>query len=100
MVVLLGCIVIGFDFKIKTKRKKRNITSERDPDTPDMFHKLTDKQVNYYGAKLANDDVFGSRYAKTGKDKGVSENLIKQLLTNPDNQQKWLNELQCVGYKL
>ena len=73
-----GRVIIGFDFKIKTKREEKNITPERDLDTPDMFHQLTEKQINFFGSKLANDDAFGSKHAKSGESMKAFENRIKQ----------------------
>ena len=63
-----------------------------------MFHQLTDKQVSFFGAKLANDKAFGSKYGKTGENMKEFESRVKQELTNPDNQKKWLADLQRVGY--
>lgn len=64
-----------------------------------MFHQLTDKQVNYFRAKLASDPAFGSKYAKIGESDKAFEQRIKQELTNPDNQQKWIDDLKRNGYK-
>ena len=95
-----GRKIVGFEFsyKFKTKTQEKDISSIRDPDTPDMFYQLTDKQVSFFGAKLANDATFGSRYAKIGENTKVFEQRIKQELTNPDNQKKWADDLKRVGY--
>lgn len=96
-----GRRITGFKFKVLPKAKPKKPKQDdngRDSDTPDMFHQLTDKQINFFGAKLAKDATFGSKYAKTGEDIQAFENRIKQALTNPDNQQKWLADLRRLGY--
>lgn len=95
-----GRVIIGFNFKIKTKPKEKDITPSRDLDTPDMFHQLTEKQINFFGSKLANDDAFGSKHAKSGESMKAFENRIKQELTDLNNQKNWIADLQRVGYKL
>lgn len=96
-----GRRITGFTFKVlpKAKPKKSNQDDNgRDENTPDLFHQLTDKQVNWFGAKLANDASFGSKYAKQGEDIKSFEHRIKQALKDPDNQQKWADDLKRVGY--
>ncbi|HCW08182.1 MAG TPA: hypothetical protein DGG95_12550 [Cytophagales bacterium] len=49
----------------KAKPKKEN---SKDKNTADLFHGLTEKQIELFSSKLANDSEFGSRYAKIGED--------------------------------
>lgn len=95
-----GRKIVGFEFsyKFKINTQKKDVSPIRDPNTPDMFHQLTDKQVSFFGAKLANDKAFGSKYGKAGENMKEFESRIKQELTDPDNQKKWLTNLQRVGY--
>ena len=96
-----GRKIVGFEFKVLTKSKPKEPKqgdNGRDEDTPDLFHQLTEKQINYFGAKLANDSAFGSKHAKVGEDTKAFEHRIKQELTNPDNQKKWADDLKRVGY--
>lgn len=96
-----GRKIVGFEFKVLTKNKPKQLKqddSSRDENTPDLFHQLTDKQVNWFGAKLASDKAFGSKYAKIGEDTKAFEHRIKQELKDPDNQQKWSEHLKRVGY--
>lgn len=92
-----GRRIEGFVFKFKFKEVKKK--PKQDENTPDMFRQLTDKQVDYFGAKLANDTTFSGKHAKIGESMQAFENRIKQALTKPDNQQKWFADLQRVGYK-
>lgn len=94
-----GRRVDSFQFSIKTKPKEKDVTPSRDPDTVDMFYNMTDKQISTFGAKLAGDSAFGSKYAKIGEDTKAFEQRIKQELTNPDNQIKWADDLKRVGFK-
>ncbi|HHX0247003.1 TPA: replication initiation protein RepM [Enterococcus faecalis] len=96
-----GRRITGFKFKVLPKAKPKKPKQDdngRDSDTPDLFHQLTDKQINYFGAKLANDAKFGSKHAKVGEDVKAFEQRIKQELTNLDNQKKWADDLKRVGY--
>ena len=95
-----GRKIDSFQFSIKTKMKpkEKDITPNRDPDTPDMFHKMTDKQIDTFGAKLAGDSAFGSKYAKAGESAKAFEQRIKNELRNPDSRQKWAGDLKRVGF--
>lgn len=94
-----GVRIVGFQFKISEKPKaEKDIGSKRDQDTIDMFTEMTDKQINYFSHKLANDVAFGGQYAKPGETTQAFEQRIKQELTNTDNQKKWSDDLKRVGY--
>jgi len=94
-----GKKIIGFKFKVFEKPKKNDRSdATRDEDTPDIFHKLTDKQINTFGAKLAADSKFGSIYGKPGESLVAFENRIKQELTSIENQRLWANDLARVGF--
>lgn len=47
-----GRSIIGFDFKF-TVKKQKTIESKRDPDTQDMFVKMTDAQRHMFAHKLS-----------------------------------------------
>lgn len=96
-----GRKIVGFEFTVKgkTKTKKENVNQGRDPDTLDMFHEMTDKQLNYFSAKLANDSVFGSKYAKKGEDLRAFESRIKQKLSKPEKQLEWSEDLKRIGFE-
>ena len=96
-----GRKIIGFEFKVLTKNKPKQPKQDdngRDENTPDLFHQLTEKQINYFGAKLANDSAFGSKHAKVGEDTKAFEHRIKQELKEPSNQKKWADDLKRLGY--
>lgn len=56
-----GVRVSGFAFRIKMKPTQAKIQA-RDPDTLDIFVKMTDAQRSMYGLKLAHDTRIGSEY--------------------------------------
>lgn len=95
-----GRRIDSFQFSIKTKTKpqEKDVTPARDSNTPDMFHKMTDKQIDTFGSKLANDSVFGSKHAKAGESAWAFEQRVKNELRNPENQQKWAGDLKRVGF--
>lgn len=94
-----GRKIVGFNFKILEKPKKDTTPdSKRDPDTPDMFHKMTDKQIETFGSKLSGDSAFGSKYARAGESAREFEQRVKNELRNPENQQKWADDLKRVGF--
>lgn len=97
-----GRKITGFKFTVKEKPKPiqpKQDENGRDTDTPDIFHQLTDKQINWFGAKLANDPAFGSKYAKIGEGTKAFEQRIKRELTDIKNQKKWEKHLKRVGYQ-
>ena len=48
-----GRKIDGFSFKFKQKVKQQKIEQQRDPNTADLFTKMTDAQRHLFGAKLA-----------------------------------------------
>ena len=48
-----GRKIAGFSFKFKQKVKQQKIEQQRDPNTADLFTKMTDAQRYMFGAKLA-----------------------------------------------
>jgi len=97
-----GKKIIGFKFKVlenpKDTAQKQQSGIIRDQDTPDLFHAMTDKQINVFGAKLAADPKFGSVHGKRGEDSVSFENRIKRELTSIDNQKQWADDLARVGF--
>jgi plasmid replication initiation protein len=57
-----GVRVSGFDFRMKIKPTQPKIKA-RDPNTLDIFVKLSDAQRSMYGLKLARDTRIGSEYS-------------------------------------
>ena len=59
-----GRLISGFSFKIKQKQQAKQVESNRDPNTADLFTKLTDSQRHLFGHKLAHDARVQSEYSQ------------------------------------
>ena len=63
-------VAIRFIIKNKTDNKSKVNRAKgdlKDPNTPDLFTKLTPLEVNLYAKKLANDPEFGSKHIEPGE---------------------------------
>ena len=59
-----GRLISGFSFRIKQKQEAKKIEIKRDPDTADLFTKMTDAQRHLFGHKLAYDARVQSEYSQ------------------------------------
>lgn len=59
-----GRLISGFSFRLKQKQQAKQIESNRDPNTTDLFTKLTDSQRHLFGHKLAHDARVQSEYSQ------------------------------------
>ena len=58
-----GRTITGFSFRFKQKQQAKKIETNRDPDTADLFTKMTDAQRHLFGHKLAHDARVQSDYS-------------------------------------
>lgn len=58
-----GRTISGFSFRLKSKVKQQKIEQQRDPNTADLFTKMTDAQRHLFGHKLAHDARVQSDYS-------------------------------------
>lgn len=58
-----GRVISGFSFRLKQKQQTKQVESKRDPDTADLFTKITDAQRLLFGHKLAHDARIQSDYS-------------------------------------
>lgn len=58
-----GRTITGFSFRFKQKQQAKKIETNRDPDTADLFTKMTDSQRHLFGHKLAHDARIQSDYS-------------------------------------
>jgi len=78
-----GRTITGFSFKFKQKQQAKKIETNRDPDTADLFTKMTDAQRHLFGHKLAHDARVQSEYSQligTGSYETFAK-LIADMLT-------------------
>lgn len=59
-----GRKIDGFSFKFKSKIKQQKIEQQRDPNTADLFTKMTDAQRHLFAHKLAHDARVQSEYSR------------------------------------
>ncbi len=59
-----GRTITGFSFRFKQKQQTKQAESKRDPDTGDLFTKMTDAQRHLFGHKLAHDARVQSEYSQ------------------------------------
>jgi plasmid replication initiation protein len=58
-----GRAISGFSFRFKQKPQPKKLESKRDPNTADLFTKITDAQRLLFGKKLAHDARVQSDYS-------------------------------------
>ena len=59
-----GRTITGFSFRFKQKQQAKKVETNRDPDTADLFTKMTDAQRHLFGHKLAHDARVQSEYSQ------------------------------------
>ena len=59
-----GRVISGFSFRLKQKQQAKKIETKRDPDTADLFTKMSDAQRHLFGHKLAHDARVQSEYSQ------------------------------------
>lgn len=90
-------LIFEFSEKKIPKSKKEKI---KDTQTADLFHCLTEKQIDLFSLKLANDSEFGGKYARIGEEMPAFVNRIKQELHDIEKQQVYLPYLIKCGLKV
>lgn len=83
----------------KTPKKKTKDAIEKDQNTVDIFHGLTDKQIDLFSSKLANDSAFGSQYARIGEETKDFAQRIKREMRDAEKLKIFLPHLKKLGYK-
>lgn len=79
-----GRTITGFSFRFKQKQQPKSVESKRDPDTADLFTKMTDAQRHLFGNKLAHDERVQSEYSHLVGTGSYVEfgKLLADMLTN------------------
>ena len=98
-----GRRVTHFTFEFSEKKTEKTKTKKekaKDKNTADIFHGLTEKQIDLFSSKLGNDPAFGSKYAKIGEEMPVFLQRIKQELQDIEKQQFYLPYLIKLGLKV
>ena len=95
-----GRTISGFTFRFKVKSKDQKIEQSRDPDTADLFTKMTDAQRYLFANKLAHDERIQSDYSHligTGSYEDFGK-LIANMLTEEKYFKTFLPILTELGF--
>ena len=87
--------------KLKTKKAKENKpvdTTGRDKNTPDMFHRMTESQLDTFSGKLSNLAEVQAM-ANVGEDMKPFIARLRSMLKDPEQQKKLQPYLKQVGFK-
>ena len=96
-----GRAIVGFSFKFKQKEPKpteRTVHSSlKDQNTVDMFHRLTEKQLDMFSCKLADLPAVQTM-AHVGEDMKPFVARLRTMLMDAEQQKALLPFLKEVGY--
>lgn len=94
-----GRLIHGFKFTVKQKDKtKKEVKTDRDNNTLDMFYKMTDKQIDTFATKLANLPAL-SHKAPVGASMQEFISMIASDLRNEKKQSFYKPFLEQLGFK-
>ena len=94
-----GRLIHGFKFTVKQKEKtKKEVKTDRDNNTLDMFYKMTDKQIDTFATKLANLPAL-SHKAPIGASMQEFTNKIASDLRDEKKQGFYKPFLEQLGFK-
>ena len=93
-----GVRVSGFDFRMKMKPTQKK-PQARDPDTQDLFEKLTDAQRHLFAHKLSGLHEVGSEYAKVGESTEDFTRRLADMLLDEAQFRKLHPFLISVGFQ-
>ncbi len=84
----------------KTKEESKAVdTTGRDKDTPDMFHKMTESQLDTFSGKLSDLSAVQSM-ANVGETMPSFKARLRSMLKDQEKQKKLVPYLKQVGFKL
>ena len=93
-----GRSVVGFKFTVREKPKPKVIETGRDPNTPDLFHKMTESQLDTFSSKLSELPEVQTM-AHAGEDMKPFIARIRSMLKDPEKQKTLLPHLAKLGFK-
>lgn len=94
-----GRLIHGFKFTVKQKEKtKKEVKTDRDNNTLDMFYKMTDKQIDTFAAKLADLPAL-SHKAPIGASMQEFISMIASDLRDEKKQGFYKPFLEQLGFK-
>ena len=97
-----GRSIVAFSFKFKEKKTKEESktadTTGRDKNTPDMFHRMTESQLDTFSGKLSDLSAVQSM-ANVGESMLSFKARLRSMLKDPEKQKKLIPHLKEVGFK-
>ena len=93
-----GRSVVGFKFTVREKPKPKVIETGRDRNTPDLFHKMTESQLDTFSSKLSELPEVQTM-AHAGEDMKPFIARIRSMLKDPEKQKTLLPHLAKLGFK-
>ena len=93
-----GRTISGFSFRFKQKQEAKKIESKRDPDTADLFTKMTDAQRHMFSHKLSEMPEM-SKYSQGTESYQQFAVRIAEMLLQPDKFRELYPLLEKAGFK-
>ena len=93
-----GRSITGFSFKFKQKQQPKSIESNRDPNTTDLFAKMTDAQRHMFSHKLSEMPEM-SKYSQGTESYQQFAARIAEMLLQPEKFDELYPYLNKLGYK-
>ena len=95
-----GRVITAFSFKLKQKEVKKPIEHKegnKDQNTPDLFHKMTEAQLDTFSSKLADLGEVQAM-ANVGEEMPSFKARLRSMLKDPEKQKKLIPYLKQVGF--
>ena len=93
-----GRSISGFSFKVKSKQNPKQLDSKRDPDTVDLFTKMTDGQRHLFAKKLSEMPDM-SKYSQGTESFQQFAIRIAEMLLQPEKFRELYPFLEKAGFK-
>ena len=93
-----GRLISGFSFRLKQKQQAKKIETKRDPDTADLFTKMTDAQRHMFSHKLSEMPEM-SKYSQGTESYQQFAVRIAEMLLQPEKFRELYPLLEKAGYK-
>jgi plasmid replication initiation protein len=87
------------ELKFKLKPEPKKVESLKDQNTPDLFHKMTESQLDTFSSKLSELSEV-QKMAHAGEDMKPFVARLRSMLKDPEKQKQFQSHLKQVGFKL
>ena len=94
-----GRLISGFSFKLKRKQQTKKTETNRDPNTPDFFIKMTDAQRHLFANKMSEMPEMG-KYSQGTESYQQFAIRIADMLLEPEKFRELYPCLEKAGFQL